>query len=96
MNYEAERVQRVLETGGSLKMRLTAHDGTETPASTKWLNVSREQGEAIAAVFDSARTYTRDELLACLTGSGADAYEWLANLIGAEDEEIDAAREAVR
>jgi hypothetical protein len=57
MNYEEDRVQRVLATGGSLKLKLVALDGTETPANTKWLNINAEQGRAIAAVFADAPAY---------------------------------------
>jgi hypothetical protein len=41
---------------------------------------------------DAQPQYQRAELLACLTGSGADAYQRIAELIGADDAEIDAAR----
>lgn len=47
----------------------------------------------LARMEKAEPTYTRDQLLRCLTGSGADAFAWLAELIGADDDEIDQAKE---
>ena len=38
-------------------------------------------------------TLSRKDALTMLTGSGADAYEHLANYFGIEDEEIDTERD---
>lgn len=90
LGVEAEELETLLAMQGDVAVRALTK-GHALPeqiikgALAQMLLVGQELG--------SENKYTREQLLRCLTGSGADAYTWLAELIGAEDHETDAAKE---
>lgn len=90
LGVEAEDLERLLATQGEIAVR-ALEKGHALPeqivkgALVQMLLVGQELG--------SEGKFTRHQLLQCLTGSGADAYAWLSELIDADDQEIDAAKE---